>query len=218
IDQHATVNALGDIAVEATAKTNLVMIGIGAGGGFVGVGATVGVLSIDNHTHAYIGDFATVYAHGDVFVSAADDTHGFELSGAVGITLINVETDAFIHGNALINTLHHGDAHSNQSVYLNAGDNVNVQTFIIGVAVGAFSTAGAVDVGTLNSNVEAQVETGAQVNALQDIKVNALSLKDITGFDASGAAGAVGVGGAVSVWSIGTPIVKKTQKDDNTTD
>ena len=78
-----------------------------ADGGFVGVGATVGVLSIDNHTKAYIGGSATVYAHGDVFVSAADDTHIFELSGAiaggfvgvggaVGVMVFSKDTEASI--------------------------------------------------------------------------------------------------------------------------
>src|SRR5207249_7440480 len=49
--------------------------------------------------------------------------------------------------------------------------------------------------------------------------VDAVSLKDFTGFNASGAFGAVGVGGSVSVWSIGTTIEKTTtDKDGKTTD
>src|SRR5262249_58854049 len=40
-------------------------------------------------------------------------------------------------------------------------------------------------------------------------------LKDLSGFDVSGAGGFVGVGGAVSVWSVGTQIQKSTKDDQN---
>jgi hypothetical protein len=303
IDHDATVNALGDIVVEASGKENIVMIGFGIAAGAVGVGGAVDVLSIDNHTIASIGDSATVYAGGNVFVSATDDTHVLELSGAlaggfvgvgasvgvmlistdteatighlahvdalgngggltgildgtitggtsfetttahgvivqaqsseeilhivaaggagfvgvsgaVGVTLIKAETDAVIESNALIDTLHQGSANADQSIYVNAANNANVQTFIIGVAGGFVGVAGAVDVGTLNNNTKAEVQTGATLNARDNIEINALSLKSLQGFDASGAGGFVGAGGAVSVWSIGTQI-QKTTKDQN---
>jgi len=60
IDNNATVNAKDDVSVIATGKENVVMIGFGVGGGLVGVGATVGVLSIGNQVYATIGNSATV--------------------------------------------------------------------------------------------------------------------------------------------------------------
>ncbi|WP_456654689.1 hypothetical protein [Bradyrhizobium sp. JR3.5] len=135
------------------------------------------------------------------------------VSGAVGITLMNTDTDAIIGQNAVING-DQADAHLGQNVYVNAADAVSVQTYVIGIAAGFAGISGAIDVGTLNANVRADVEPGADVHARGDIHVDALSLKNFTGFDASGAFGAVGVGGTVSVWSIGTQIEKTTT--DNT--
>lgn len=303
----ATVIAGDDIAVEATGHENLVMIGMGIAAGFVGVGGAVDVLSINNHTHASIGDSATVYAQGDVFVSATDDTHILELSGAlgagfvgvgasvgvmllgndtqasigasahvdalgngvgissvldgsiitgspdtfgngvahgvivqaqssedvlhivaaaaagfvgvsgaVGVTLINGNTDAVIGDSAVINGLHQGGASGAQSVYVNASDDATVRTFMIGIAGGFVGASGAVDVGTLNSDVKAEIGTGAVVTAKRDVKVNAVALKSVTGVDISGAGGFVGVGGAVSVWSIGTQLKKDYTDNDGT--
>ncbi len=306
IGDNATVNALNGIAIEATGKENVVMIGFGISGGLVAVGATVGVLSIDNHVLASVGDSATVYAGGDVFVSAQDDTHVLELegalaggfvgvggavgvmmvtkdteatigasakvdalgsgsgtsgvldgtitstpqfetttghgvivqaqssenithivaagaggfvgvSGAVGVTLLKGETDAVIQGSAMINGQHQGQANANQDVYVNAGDNATVQTFVIGIAGGFVGVSGAIDVGNLNDNTEALVDSGASVKAKNNVEINAVALKNIHGFDASGAGGFVGVGGAVSVWSVGTQIQKST-KDQNGND
>ncbi|MDD1750937.1 MAG: hypothetical protein LUO89_13810, partial [Methanothrix sp.] len=86
--------------------------------------------------------------------------------------------------------------------------------YVVGIAVGAVGLAGAVDVGTLNNNTVALVDTGAQVTAKKNIGVNALALKQFTGFDVSGAAGLVGVGGTVDVWSIGTKIKPSTTNYD----
>ncbi len=136
------------------------------------------------------------------------------VSGAVGVTLISSTTEATISADALIDTLHQNLANTAQSVYVNAGNDTNVQTFIIGIAGGFVGVSGAVDVGTLNNNVTAEVASGATVNAKDNVEVNAVGIKNIAGFDISGAGGFVGVGGAVSVWSIGTQIQKST-KDQN---
>jgi hypothetical protein len=132
------------------------------------------------------------------------------VSGAVGVTLISSTTEAIVEANAVIDGLHQGSAGANQSVYVNAGNNTNVQTFIIGIAGGFVGVSGAVDVGSINNNITAKVESGASVTATDNIEVNAVGLKSIHGFDVSGAGGFVGVGGAVSVWSIGTQIQKST--------
>ncbi|HYC46066.1 MAG TPA: LEPR-XLL domain-containing protein, partial [Burkholderiales bacterium] len=303
IGSSAVVNAKDDISVLATSSEDLVMIGFGIAAGAVGVGGAVDVLSIDNHTTASIGASATVFAGGDVFVSAVDDTSVLELSGAlgagfvgvggsvgvmlvdkdteasigagakvdalgggssgvsdvingemasgdpakttargvivqaessedimhivaaggagfvgvsgaVGITLINADTEAAVRAGALVNTLHQDSAGGDQSVFVNAANEVEVQTFVLGVAGGFVGVAGAVDVGTLNNNTKATVETGAQVRAKEDIEVNAVATKDLSGIDVSGSGGFVGVGGAVSVWSVGKQIEKSTKDAD----
>src|SRR6185437_11379452 len=150
----------------------------------------------------------------DVLHIVAAGAGGFVgVSGAVAVTLISSNTEADVGANAHVNTLHQGLANGNQSVYVSATNHASVNTFVIGIAGGFVGVSGAVDVGNLNNNTSATVEAGASVNALNDIEVNAVGLKNLSGFDASGAGGFVGVGGAVSVWSVGTKIEKKTQDD-----
>lgn len=304
IGQGANVKALNDITVEATGKEDLVMVGLGIAAGAVGVGGVVNVLDLDITTQATINGLATVLAGGDVFVSAEDDTHVFELSGAlgvgfvgvgasvgvmiidkttlaaignsatveglgggaasvanlvngnitgnaaerttahgvivqadssenivhisaaggggfvgvagsVGVTLVRSDTSATIGSNAIINrTSPPASANALQMVYVNATNDVNIKTFVIGVAGGFVGVAGAVDVGTLNNNVKAEIQSGSKVSAKNSVYVNAVGLKDLVGFDASGAGGVVGVGGAVSVWSIGTKINSNYQDNE----
>ena len=155
----------------------------------------------------------------DILHIVAAGAGGFVgVSGAVGVTLINSNTLAEIMTGAKINTLHQGLANVDQSVYVNAVNDAHVQTYMIGIAGGFVGVAGAVDVGTLNNNVTAQVDSGATVDALDNVEVNAVGLKNLSGFDISGAGGFVGVGGAVSVWAIGTQIQQSTQNQngDNT--
>ncbi|HUJ88277.1 MAG TPA: LEPR-XLL domain-containing protein, partial [Burkholderiales bacterium] len=299
----ATVNALNDIAVEATGKENIVMVGMGVAAGIAGVGGVVDVLSVSNTTSASIHDGATVYAGGDVFVSATDDTKVLELSGAlaggfvgvggsvgvmligkdtsatigqnahvdalgagtgvsgiltgdidggtsfhtttahgvivqaqssediihisaaagvgfvgvsgaVAVTLIGSNTSALIDTGAQIDQLHQGSANGNQSVYVGASNDVGIQTYVIGIAGGFVGVTGAVDVGTLNNNIDAEVKSGAHLSALNDVEVNAVGLKDLTGYTISGAGGFVGAGASVDVWSVGTTL-NKTYSDNS---
>ena len=124
IGQGATVDAAGDIAVDASATENAVMVGFGIAAGVVGVGGAVDVLSINNVTTASIDNDAVVYAGGNVFVDATDDTHVFELSGAlagglvgvggsVGVMLIDKTTSATIDPNADVDALGNTAAEAN---------------------------------------------------------------------------------------------------------
>ena len=54
--------------------------------------------------------------------------------GAVGVTLISSETSAAIEGGAVINRDDAAHANGAQSVYVNASNDVGIQTFVIGVA------------------------------------------------------------------------------------
>ena len=258
------VYAGGNVFVDATDDTHVFLLSGALAGGLVGVGGSVGVMTIDKNTDATIGTSAIVDALGntsdetglfdgsidasgtftapdgdtisgghfgttsaggvivqaesseDILHIVATGAGGFVgVSGAVGVTLISSNTDAEISADAQINTLHQGLAGPNQSVYVNAANDSNVHTYVVGVAVGVVGVSGAVDVGTLNNNTSAKVDTGASVNAHDNIEVNAVGIKTITGVDVSGAAGAVGVGGAVSVWAIGTQIQKSTQEEDS---
>src|SRR5262249_6064258 len=71
---------------------------------------------------------------------------------------------------------------------------------------GAGAIAGAVDVGIMKNNVNAEIKTGANVTSKDSVHVNALGIKDLTSIAVSGAVGAVGLAGAGSVWSVGSEL------------
>ena len=294
IDTGATVNALGSIAVEATGSENIVMIGIGAAAGAVGVGAVVDVLTINNTTAASINANASVHAGGSVYVSSEDDTSILQLSGAlagglvgvggsvgvmvitkdttatigtganveglgagagiagvlngsnngtsfgtateegvivqanatetitdivaaggfgyvgvsgaIGVTIMTITTQAVIDSNAVINNTNPNSASGNQSVYVNASDNFEMQVYVIGVAGGFVGVTGAIDVGTLADDTLAEVQTGALVRAKNNVSAFAGGIQSLTDYVISGAGGAVAGGASVAVWSIGTPL------------
>ena len=129
------------------------------------------------------------------------------VSGAVAVTLLNITTAAVIGGGAKINQADPAAANLQQAVSVDAGDNASVQTFVVGVAGGFVGVSGAIDIGTLNSNIKAEVQAGAIVPAAGDIGVHAVGLQSLTGLTASGAGGFIGVGGAVSDWSVGTQLL-----------
>src|SRR6185503_18818942 len=101
----------------------LLMISFGLGGGVVGIGGSVIVLTLDNHTTAFIGD-ATVSAGGDVLLLATDETQWSVISGAlaagfvgvgasVGVTIVDKETSAFIDDGATVDAKGAGSGFSN---------------------------------------------------------------------------------------------------------
>ena len=186
----ATVNALNNIAVEATAQEDIVMIGIGVAAGSVGVGAVVDVLVVGNTTTASIGDSAHVHAGGDVFVSAEDDTHVLELSGAlaggvvgvggaVGVMVIGKDTEATIGADAHVDGLGNGGG-----VGGTLDGNINGNSFETTTAHGATArrsrartsrtssrpvawiccVSGAVGVAVINVTTDATINAGAEID------------------------------------------------------
>ena len=95
------------------------------------------------------------------------------VSGAVGVTILNVTTQAVIGNNASINNANPGSANGNQSVYVNASDNFDMHVYVIGVAGGFVGVTGAINVGTLADNVLAEIQTGANVRAKNNVDVYA---------------------------------------------
>ena len=254
IGDNATVLAAGTAFVSANDDTHIFSLSGALAGGFVGVGASVGVMILDKTTLATIGDSAvdglghgngvngvfdgTIQsgkAHGanvagvvvqaasteDVLHIVAAGGFGFVgVSGAVGVTLINGETDARIKDNAQINqSASQFFAGPNEMVAVGATDNATIKTFVVGVAGGFVGIGGAVDVGHLDNNVKAEIQGGADVAARNGVWVNAVGLKDLEGFDISGAGGFVGAAAAVNVWSIGTQLTSTySDKDGKSAD
>ena len=310
---NATAKARNDVLVAAHQTEDMLLVGIGFGGGTVGIGAGVDVLSIDNDTRAAIGPNSTVFAGGDVFVNASDITdfdvlsggggaglagvggavgvtvvtkdtqawidsdatvdgqgagtgitgifngdmrnansfdgddadgfatstaHGvivqassseqiFHFAGAVGagfvgvaggvtVTLVDSNTSADIRDGAQINQTDTLNANGNQSVFVNAANEARIITFAGAAAGGAGAAAGGVDYGTLNNDTLAGIGKNANVNAKNDVEVNAIGIKELDALAFSAGVGAVGLAGTVSVWSIGVQL-QKTYSDENGT-
>ena len=234
---------MATLSVTSSDDTSVLVISGGLGAGFVGVGASVGVLVISKDTQAFIADGATVDAkgttgggtegvldgtfddptdpadfdtatrHGVVVQAESSETikhfsvaagGGFVgVSGAIDVSVVGSDTLAWI-GNADINqTGDNAGAASAQGVYVGAADKAEVTAFAGAISGGFVGAAGAVNVGVLKNNVNAQIRNGAVVTAKGDVQVNALGIKDIDSYTFSGAGGFVGGAGSVSVFSVG---------------
>ncbi|HEX5279640.1 MAG TPA: hypothetical protein VFW28_06150 [Micropepsaceae bacterium] len=201
------------VGVLSLGKTTEAYVGDGAvveaDGNGAGVTALAGTLTGGDDATG----FDTTTVHGLV-VEATSSENVFHLNvaaggGAVGVaggitvTTLNSSTHAYI-GAAEINQVDSDSAgNAAQDVYVNAANEARVVTFAGGIAGGAGALAGAVDIGVLRNNVNAEIQTGAKVTAQDAVHVNALGIKDINSIAASGAGGVVGLAGSVSVWSVG---------------
>lgn len=141
----------------------------------------------------------------DMFSLAVAVGAGFYagVAGAVGVSVTDSTTEAFIGAGADVNQA--PGAAAAQSVNVSASNKFDGFTIGGGLGAGIAGVAGAVDVGMLRNNVSAHVDGGAHVSARHDIDVNALADKHVKTWAFSFGGGLVGVAGSVSVWSIGVP-------------
>ncbi|RRS02329.1 LEPR-XLL domain-containing protein, partial [Aquabacterium soli] len=188
----AKVNARNDIAVDAHAAENILLVSAGIGGGVAGVGGAISVPVINNITQAYIGQNARVSAGGDVAVLASDDTKVFVLSGAVGagvagigasvgVTSLTKATSATIWGGAHVDALGantgisgvlDGTANGTSSfnsgvahgVIVQATTNEDVKHIAIAAGAGVVGIAGGVAITLIDSDTTASIEANAQIN------------------------------------------------------
>ncbi len=182
IGKSAQVRAVRDVQVSANATEEFLSIAAGAGGGgAAGLGAAVSVISLDNHTHAYIDQadvnqpVTSVVAGGNVLVSATDNTKtdiiagsgglglGAGIGASVGVTNLKKDTLAYI-------------------------------------ALGANVTAGANSPLTLSVYSDLDKTNGLQSKSINGIGVQATSSEDLfTVAAAGGGGGFAGLAGGVSV-------------------
>ena len=234
----ATLNAGNNVLVSASDKTNLVLITIALAGGFVGVGAAVGVAKLDKETEAYLGGGSTVNAlangfglggiydgtntgntfgtHGTFNGLAVQATSGEDVfgltpavgggfvgaAGGVGVTIMDVTTESFVGPSSSVNQS--GVPNSAQSVNVSAVDSFKSLTVSGGAGFGFVGVSGGIDIGFANTTIQAYIGAGSNVSAQSDVEVNAISYKQVQSYALSIAGGFVGVGVAVSVWSVGT--------------
>jgi hypothetical protein len=119
----AVVDAGGDVRVRADSEENVVSVSAaGAGSGGVAFGASIGSYTLNVTTTADVGSGSTVFAHGNVQVSANDIDVVSLLAGtvtgagaaaigaAVGVPVVIKNTNAYIGQNATVDALGTGNA------------------------------------------------------------------------------------------------------------
>lgn len=143
-------------------------------------------------------------SHESILAIAASGSGGAFGGLAGAVTFANVDADTFATIGAGTQINQGATGGQDQSVHVVALDRVQMLSIAGALTVGSIGgLAGGVDVGQVHNDTAARIGDGAAVKARRDIDVVALSGTHIQSFAASGAAGAVGLAGAMSVYSIG---------------
>ncbi len=226
------VNAGGSVLVAATDDSNAFTLAgsIGVGIGTGGAGAGVGVTILTKDTEAFIGNFATVNAGGNlgtlpsitesdnqgltvqaatsesIFNLAASAAGGFYLglAGGVSIELVTSTTLAYVGNAAQVNTNNAG-ASNVQSVVVAATNSMSDFSLASGIVIGIAGIAGGVDVGIVRNNTSASLKPASTVDAKGNVTVKAASSETVNTYALSASSAGVGVNASVGFWSIGAP-------------
>jgi len=225
-----SITAGNNVAFLAQDTTKITGITGGAAGGFVGVGVGVYVLVLTKDTESTVESTSLVTANANttdglsgisngtvsdggfgfatfrgaaIQASSSEDIFGIVVSlGAgfvgvavpVGVTLLNVTTQATLAGTVW----------SGRDVNISALDKMKTITIAGGVGAGFVGVGAGVDIGVANNSSAAVIAATGSVTHARNVDVNALSWKKVTTYTFAVGGGAVGVGGAVSIWSVGT--------------
>ena len=224
-----TITAGNNVGFLARDDTQITGVTGGVAAGFVGVGVGVYVLVLTKDTHATIASSSSVTANtstsdalggisngtvnGNGFgfgnfrgvviqAQSSEDIFGMVLAlGAgfvgvavpVGVTLLTVTTQATLAGSVS----------SGLDVNVSALDKMHTITIAGGVGAGFVGVGAGVDIGVANNSTAAVIANGGSVSTARNVDVNALSWKHVTTYTFAVGGGAVGIGGAVSIWSMG---------------
>ncbi len=226
-----TLRADNNVVVSATDDTKMVLLTVAIAGGYVGVGAAVGVAVMNKTVQAYLGGggAVTALAQGSAITGVSDGTVGTTGLGRQSFSGVIVRADSSedifglvpavaggfvgVAGGVSVTLLTvlvkafiggGGTVDSSAGVNVSATDRFKSLTIAGGIAGGFVGVAGGVDIGVANNSVQAVLGSGLVVTADGDVEVFAVSKKDVSSFAVSFAGGFVGVAAAVSVWSIGT--------------
>ena len=223
IGANADIDATENIRVNAKQHSAIDLYTVsGAVAGLVGVSGAVSVGVIANETKAYVEDAATLNAAGTTAViadssekitsvtvsGAAGGLAG--VAGAVGVKVVESKTEAFIGDNARVNQTRNGAA---QDVIVSATDVVTLRGGGGTVALAGYAGVGATaEVNIVRNTTTAYIGDGAWVDADRDVSVSAASTKDVQSAAIAASGGlSVGIGGAVSVVTIGAKLDDDSQ-------
>lgn len=153
----------------------------------------------------------------DVTTIAASGATGIYMgfAGGAAVASLDVQTTALVGTNAQVNQK--SGASAAQAVSVAAGNLVTVLDIGGAIGLGGAGIAGGMDTGFIRNNTLAQVDIGANVKALADVDVLSVAQHDLDSYALSVGAGAAGIAGAVSVWTVGTGF-DSTYSDTSNTD
>ena len=201
---------------QATIGNGVTVNALGGAGTFTGyLPNTVS----DTATAAMKGVQVQATSKEDLFMVSASGAGGLYagVSGAVTVTLVNSSTQAVIGDDAKINLTNTG-ASTAQDVNVTARNQLKSLAFTGSVGVGAVGLSGGVDVLTAKNNTHAGIGERAQVRALNDVTVNALSSNDLDTVVVSASGGVAAVAAGVSVYSVGDKLGTDAQSQLSTDD
>lgn len=197
--QKSTTATVGDNAkVDALANRGTHNVLSGAPSG-----ATSAVKGVAVQARSSESIFATT-------VSGAGGTFA-GLSGASNAVVVSSDTLALMGANAQVNKA--AGAGSEQDVHVVAQNHYDSTAIVGSAALGAVALSGAVDVGVLRHNTKAGVGAGAEVQATQDVQVEAVQSTEVHSVVISGAVGLAGVAGGVSVYAVGQTMDAEGQSE-----
>ena len=226
----ADIDASGNLTEKAVQDTALDLFTMSGAGGIAGVSGAVAVAVVDNTTHATIdgseraANGAKVNADGTIEVSAdaKEDINtvtvsaaggGVGVAGALAVKVLKSETTAGIGKNAQINQAANGVI--GQNVKVTASDDIALTGGSGSGAAGGFAGVGATaDINIVRNTTAASVGDAAQVEASNDIVVEALAQKNVqAAATAAAGGGSAGIAGAVAVLSLGAKLDSESQSN-----
>ncbi|HEY1378701.1 MAG TPA: hypothetical protein VGF55_18020, partial [Gemmataceae bacterium] len=217
--------SLGGLRVQAEDAADIdAKVGSGAGG-FVGVGGSVAVTTLDNVVRAQVLG-GHLNATGALVVSADSNESLSALvgtaaggvaavAGNVVVSTVETTTEAFVGSGAraaLINQdprFQAGGAFApgaGQTVQVEADDTARLDDRSGALAGGLAGVGASIDVSAVRNRAVASVGSGARISAAGDVSVLAGSDRGLSSFVLSVAGGFVGLNGSVAVASLGAPI------------
>ena len=238
---HVAITAGGNVVVAATAPSKIILVVAAIAGGFVGVGAAVGVLSGTKDTRAALGtnntvtagaccstisatihdgsvgdsSFGTIGSFAGVAVQATSSQNVFGITASAAGGFVGVAVGVGVTILNITTSAAVGDGAiivSSSAINVSAVDYTKTLTIGGGAAGGFVGVGGGVDIGVVDITVASTVGTGT-LTASGDVDVFALSRKNVTTLAISLGVGFVGAAGSVSVWTVGTKPLT-TYKDD----
>ncbi|MFM2430809.1 MAG: hypothetical protein RLZZ511_2022, partial [Cyanobacteriota bacterium] len=212
VNTFGTLRVLANDQVNATAKAGAAGLGLGG----VGIGATIGVLTINNSTTARITnsitnarDLTEVRANTNEAINTLGGSAGIGgwagAAGSVLVSSLTSKTLAYVDGTSQVNQ----DAayqSTSQDVTVNAQNRSTINGGVVSIA-GSLSGGGfgaSVMVAGMWNTTSAYIGDGVRLKAGRNLTINAVSEKEVTPTVMAFAGGWLGaVAGAVSVVTIG---------------